>query len=342
MNTSSAAKPPPAQMLDVITSYWVAFAVHAAARLGVADHLTRGPATSDELAAASKAHAPSLFRLLRMLAAQGIFRQREDGRFENTPLSETLRADVPASMRPFALMMLDGYNVVAWSHLLRSVQTGEESFTHVHGSPVFEYVASHPDKALEFGHAMTSISGAENPAIAAAYDYSKMSKLVDVGGGHGHLIAAILKKTPGLRGMVQDRPEVIQNASQQGPAKDPDIAGRLELVIGDFFQAVPKGADGYIMKYILHDWNDEQACRILANCRRAMTDGGRVLVVDNVIPAGNEDHWGKKLDVNMLVLTPGRERTAAEFHQLFSASGLRVQRIVPTACPLCIIEGVAA
>jgi hypothetical protein len=338
---TTATKPLPVQMLDLITGYWVSCGVHVASRLSLADHLAQGPRTSDDLAKVCKAHAPTLYRLLRMLASYGVFAERADGRFENTPLSETLRADVPASMKPFAIMMVDGPSVLAWNDLLRTVQTGEEAFQRVHGMGGFEYMAAHPDKAKEFGESMTSISGMENPAIAEGYDFSGIGKLVDVGGGHGSLLATILRKHPKLSGAVLDRKEVVENAKKDIHANDPAIAGRIELVAGNFFESVPAGADAYMMKYILHDWNDAQCRQILENCRRAMAKGGRVLVLDNVIPPGNGPHWGKMLDMNMLVLTPGRERTEAEFRELFASAGLRLTRVVPTACPLSVVEGVA-
>jgi predicted O-methyltransferase YrrM len=329
-------------MLGRITGYWISCGVHVASRLSVADHLAKGPRTLAELAKACGAHAPTLHRLLRMLASHGIFREADDGRFENTPLSETLRADVPASMKPFAIMMVDGPSFLAWNDLLETVKTGEEAFRRVHGTGGFEYLAAHPEKGKEFGEAMTSISGTENPAIADAYDFRGIRTIVDVGGSHGSLLAAILSRNPGLRGVVYDRAEVVENARNDVHVRTSGVDGRLDLVAGSFFDEVPAGADAYVMKYILHDWDDAQSKQILSNCRKAMAKGGRVLVVDNVIPKGNEPHWGKMLDMNMLVLTPGKERTETEFRELFAAAGLRVARIVPTACPLSIVEGFAA
>ncbi len=336
------AKPPPIQMLDRITGYWVSCGVHVVARLSIADHLAKGPKSTADLARASGAHAPTLFRLLRMLASQGIFRETDDGRFENTPLSETLRADVPASMKPFAIMMVDGPSVAAWNDLLETVKTGEEAFQRVHGMGGFEYMAAHPDKAREFGEAMTSISGMENPAIAEAYDFRGIQKIVDLGGGHGSLLSAILARNPDLRGVVYDRVEVVENAKKDVHVRAKGVEGRIELVAGNFFESVPAGADAYVMKYILHDWSDAQSKAILENCRRAMAKGGRVLVLDTVIPKGNDPHWGKMLDMNMLVVTPGRERTETEFRDLFASAGLKLARVVPTACPLSVVEGFAA
>ena len=336
--------PPPAQMLQTIVGYWTSCAVHVAARLSIADHLAKGAKTADELAAASGAHAPTLFRLLRMLAAAGVFRQREpgpNGRFENTPLSETLRADAPGSMRGFAIMMLEDYNYRPWGELLGCVKSGKAAFDRVYGKRVFEYLAEHPTQAREFGEAMSSLSGVESAAIAEAIDVASVKKLIDVGGSHGILIAAILRKNPSLRGVVYDRAEVIEAAKKEGPAREKGVAERLELIAGDFFRSIPAGADACIMKYILHDWEDELCVKILANCRQATGARGRLFVVDNVIPPGNDPHWGKQLDLNMLVLTGGRERTQEEFAKLFEEAGWKLTRVVPTKCPLSIVEGAA-
>jgi O-methyltransferase domain len=239
-------------------------------------------------------------------------------------------------------MMVDDYNVRAWMDLFQSVQTGESAFERVFGKRIFEHLAQHPAQAREFGESMTSLSMTEAPAVAAAYDFSGIKQLVDVGGGHGSLLSAILVKTPGLRGVVYDRPEVIEVARKDTGTRPPEVAARCELVAGNFFESIPAGADACIMKYILHDWEDELCVKILANCKRALGPRGKVLVVDNVIPPGNDPHWGKKLDINMLVLTGGRERTEKDFAKLFEQSGFRLSRVIPTACPLSIVEGVAS
>jgi hypothetical protein len=337
-----AAKPPPLQMLDLVTGYWLSCGVHVAARLSIADHLGKGPRSSADLAKDCGAHAPTLYRLLRMLASHGVFCERDDGRFENSPLSALLRADAPASMKPFAIMIVDSPSFLAWNDLLETVKSGEEAFQRVHRMGGFEYMAAHPDKAKEFGESMTSISSMENPAIAEGYDFQGIGKLVDLGGGHGSLLASILRRFPEMKGVVYDRAEVVANAKKDVHLRDKGIAARVELVAGNFFESVPAGADAYLMKYILHDWSDAQCRAILEHCRKSMAKGGKVLVVDTVIPEGNEPHWGKLLDMNMLVMTPGRERTEAEFRELFASAGLKVSRVVPTACALSVVEGVAA
>lgn len=334
--------PPSASMLQLIIGYWVSHMVHVAAKLGLADLVHAGPKTAEELAALTETDPAAVHRLLRGLASVGVFRETTGRRFEQTPLSDTLRAGAPASMRAFALMMVEQYNVEAWCDLLTSVKTGEPAFERVHGLEAFDYLARHPEHGKTFGESMTSLSRVENPAVADAYDFSGIKTLVDIGGGHGSLLATILRRQRTLRGILFDRPEVIERAAKDEHVSGPDVAGRIELEAGDFFESVPAGPDAYIMKYIMHDWEDESARRILQNCRRAMAAGGRVLVVDTVIPEGNEPFWGKLLDINMLALTGGLERTEAQFGKLFASAGLKLRRVVPTACPLSIVEAVAA
>lgn len=340
--TQPQAQPAHARLLEMITGYWISCGVHVAARLKIADHLAQGPMNIADLSKAAGANAPTLYRLMRMLSSEGLFRETDGYRFENTPLSQVLRSDVPGSMHGMAVMTVDSYNIDAWKDLIASVRTGETAFHKVFGMRAFEWLATHPEQAREFGEAMTSLSGAENPAVAEALDVTGIAKLVDVGGGHGSLLAAILKRNPGLRGIAYDRPEVIENARKDAHVTEKGVAERCELVAGSFFESVPPGADACIMKYILHDWEDELCVRILSNCRKSMGAKGKVFVVDNVIPAGNDPHWGKLLDLHMLVIAGGRERTKEEFEKIFGAAGFRLVRVVPTKCPLSIVEGVAA
>jgi SAM-dependent methyltransferase len=339
---AARAKALPAAMLDLIIGYWVSQLVHVAARLGIADALKNGPRSPADLARSTGADPATLPRVLRALASVGVFAERKDGRFALTPLAATLRSDRPDSMRAFAVMMVEDYFWEAWGDVLESVKTGRTAFDRVHGMRVFEYLGRHPDKAREFGEAMTSISGAENPAVAAAYDFSKAGTIVDVGGSHGHLLAAILRANSKLKGVLFDVPPVLEQARKAPYVGARDVARRVELAPGDFFDSVPEGADIYIMKYILHDWEDDLCVKILLNCRRAMAPGGKVLVVDTVIPPGNGPHWGKLLDINMLVGTGGSERTRSEFAHLFERGGLKLTRVIPTASPVSIVEGVSA
>ena len=337
----SKKTPLPAAMLNLTIGHWVARLIYIAAKLKLADLLKGGPQTADQLAAATGVQAPALYRVLRALASVGVFAETKGGRFKLTPLAATLRTGVPSSMRGWALMSNEKYTCDAWQELLYGVQTGENPFRKAHGVPVFEYLEKHPADLADFGESMTSLSGAENPTIAAAYKFSGISTLVDVGGGHGSLLATILKANPKLKGVLFDQASVIARAQQDQHVTARGIAKRCRFEAGSFFEAVPTGGDAYIMKYILHDWNDEQCVKILENCRAAMNKKGRVLVVDNVIPPGNDPNWGKLLDIQMLIIG-GRERTKKEFAAMFKQAGLKMTRIVPTKSPLSIVEGVRA
>lgn len=328
-------------MLDLTIGHWIAQLTYVAARLNLADLLKDGPRTAAQLATAAGVQAPALYRVLRTLASVGVFAETKGGRFKLTPLAATLRSDVPGSMRAFAIMINEKYTWDSWTELLHGVKTGEIPFVKAHGVHTFEYLEQHPNDLSVFGEAMTSMSETDNPTIAAAYKFSAIRTLVDVGGGHGSLLATILKANPKLKGVLFDQPSVIARAKQDQHVTAKGIAKRCTLESGSFFETVPPGGDAYIMKYILHDWNDEQCVKILANCRDAMNERGRVLVVDNVIPPGNDPSWGKLVDIQMLVIG-GRERTKKEFAGIFKQAGLKLARVVATKCPLSIIEGVRA
>jgi len=340
--TAPVGKPPPAQMLDLITAYWTSQLVSAVTRLGVPDQLGKGARTAAELVTKVGGDAGRLHRVLRALASVGVFAERSGGRFALTPLGHTLRSDAPFSLRNFALMMIDEVNWKAWSHLLDGIVKPVTPFETVFGCRVFEYLHRHPEKLETFARSMSSISATENPAVAEAYDFSRLDHVVDVGGSQGHLLAAILERHGSVRGTLFDLGEVVAQAQQAPYLTAGGLKGRVQFATGDFFAAVPPGADGYVMKYILHDWNDDECVQILTHCRRAMVENGRVLVVDTVVPPGNAPHWGKMLDINMLVLTGGRERTKADFAALFARAGLKLKKVHATACPLSIVEGVAS
>jgi hypothetical protein len=330
-----------AGMLNLTIGHWVARLTYVAAKLNLADLLKAGPRTAAQLANAAGVRAPELFRVLRALASVGVFAETTGGRFKLTPLGATLQTGVPGSLRGFALMINEKYTWDAWEELLHGVTTGEIPFIKAHGVPSFEYLEQHPEDLAVFGESMSSLSGMENPAIAAAYKFSAIRTLVDVGGGHGSLLATILKSNPKLKGVLFDQPSVIARARKDQHVTARGIAERCTLESGSFFEGVPAGGDAYIMKYILHDWNDEQCVKILQNCRAAMNAKGRILVVDTVIPPGNDPSWGKLLDIQMLVIG-GRERTKKEFAGIFSQAGLKMTRVVPTRCPLSIVEAVQA
>jgi O-methyltransferase domain/Dimerisation domain len=337
---------PQGDMRSLIAGYWVSRLIYVAARLRLPDLLKGRPRTADDLAEAAGVQAPALYRMLRTLASYGVFSEIKGRRFKLTPLGATLRTDVPASMHGFALMLVEKHVWDAWEQLLYAVQTGQLPFLKVHGMPFYQYLEEHPDDLQVFGESMTSLSGIENPAIAAAYratcKSSGMGTLVDVAGGHGSLLATILRSDPKLKGVLFDLPAVIARASQERHVTAKGIAERCQLVHGDFFESVPADGDGYVLKYVLHNWDDDSCVRILSNCRDAMNRKGRVIVADPVIKPGDARDWGKLLDIQMMVVVSGKERTKEEFRALFKQAGLKLTRVVPTACPLSIVEGVRA
>ena len=339
MNQSSNTSnlPAPVAILQMLSGKWVSQAVYVAAELGLADHLAAGPSGIPELARRADVDGPSLHRLLRALASVGVFKEDSDGRFTNTELSEALRSDVPGSMRSMAKFYGDHPTWDAWGELLYSVRTGKSAFQKVHGLLPFEFLAKNPRASAYFNEAMTGFSAQEIAAVHAAFDFSGVKTVVDVGGGHGALLCSILERNPEQRGILFDQPHVIDGA-HAALAKSP-VANRCKTVGGDFFKEVPQGADGYVLKHILHDWNDEQATAIASTIRRVMTPGSRLFVIETVIQPGNEPSFSKLLDLEMLVLyNGGRERTQQEFAKLFADAGLRLTRVVETQGPACVIE----
>ena len=308
-------------------------AVYVAAKLGIADLLVSGPKPVDELAKATETDAPSLYRVLRALASLGIFTEQNNRIFAMTSTAEPLRSDVPNSLRDVAIFMGEDWHWEVWGKTLQSVRTGKSAWAEIHGGEVFEYFEKNQEAASIFNRAMSSFSGLATKAVVEAYDFTGIETLVDIAGGHGRLLTGVLEAHPSMRGVLFDLPHVIAGAIK---------TDRLEFATGDFFAAVPSGGDAYIMKHIIHDWDDERALTILKNIKKAMNPGGRVLVVEAVIADGNNQDFGKLLDIEMLVSPGGKERTAAEYEDLFSRAGLRLTRIVPTKSPYSVIEAVAA
>jgi ubiquinone/menaquinone biosynthesis C-methylase UbiE len=340
MNATAMTKeiPPPLQMLQLISGFWVSRCIYVAAKLGVPDLLNDRARSADELAAATDAHAPSLFRVLRALAAVDVLTQTADGRFGNTPLSETLRSDVPGSLRAFAMTELGEEHYPAWGELMHSVRTGAIAFDKAFGEPVWEFFAKHEENAKIFNDAMSGMTAQAEQALHAAYSFDGINTIIDVGGGHGGLITSILKRNPNMRGILFDSPQVVEGAKSK--IADSGVGDRCDLIGGDFFQSVPEGADAVIMKWIIHDWNDEQSIAIMKNCHRALPENGTLILVEAVVPPGDEMHFAKFIDLNMLVMTGGRERTEEEFRRLYEAAGFRLTRVVPTESPFSVIEGI--
>ena len=324
-------------MLQIISGFWISRAVYVIAKLGIPDLLKSGPKTAEELASATKMHAPSLYRILRALASVGVVTSEEGKRFALTPLSETLVTGAPGSLRWFAVSELGQEHYPAWGNLMHSVKTGEIAFDNFFGVDIWKYFQQNPEDGAVFNDSMSSVTAATNEAITSLYDFSRFKKLVDVGGGHGGLITSILKSNPQLKGILFDAPEVIEGAGARIEAAG--VADRCETVAGDFFKAVPEGGDAYIMKWIIHDWDDERAIRILKNCRNQMPSNGRIILVDCVVPETDEPHFSKFIDLNMLVMTGGKERTAKEFEELLAAAGFKLLRVIPTDLPTSIVEG---
>jgi len=342
MNQAQQTKetPAPLQMLQLMSGFWISRCIYVAAKLGIADLLKDGPKSSDEIASATSAHAPSLFRVLRALAAVGIVTQGEDNRFSNTPLLETLRSETPGSLRAFAMTELGEEHYPAWGELLHSVRTGGIAFDKAFGMPVWEFFGQNPDNAKIFNDAMSGMTAQANEALHAAYSFAGINTIIDVGGGHGGLITSILQRNPQILGVLFDAPQVIEGAKDL--VAQSGVGDRCELVGGDFFKSVPAGGDAIIMKWVIHDWNDEQSVTILRNCHQALPENGKLILVEAVIPPGSEMHFSKFMDLNMLVMTGGRERTEAEFARLYKDSGFRLTRVVPTESPFSVIEGAKA
>lgn len=337
MPTDAGAVPPPVTLLQMMTGYWVSQALYVAAKMGVADLVAEGPRPVEELAAATQTDAPSLRRVLRALASVGVFTEACPGTFALTPLAALLRTGTPDSMRALAIMYAEE-QYRAWGDILHSVQTGKTAFEKQFGTSYFAYLAQHPEADRVFNEAMTGYTTQLVGAVVDAYDFSPFKTIVDVGGSYGTLLVAMLRSHPGARGILFDQPHVVAAAGEQLAAAG--VAERCTTVGGDFFVEVPAGGDAYVLAQILHDWDDERSVAILRQCRRAMPAHGKLLVVELVLPSGEEPFFGKWLDLHMLVLLGARERTAAEYDALFRLAGFALARVVSTAAGASIVEAV--
>jgi predicted O-methyltransferase YrrM len=320
----------------MITGYRTTQMISVVAKLGIADLLKDGPKSVDELAQVTNTHAPSLYRLLRAVASLGIFAEDDQRRFALTALAEPLRSDVPGSLRAIGIFAGELWRWQAWGHLLQSVQTGKTASHHAYGMEWFDYLAQHPEAGAVFDAAMATSE--RHNAVVAAYDFSKIGTLVDVGGGKGILLAAILQANPQLHAVLCDTPQVTARAHEF--LKETGVADRCEIVEGDFFTGLPSGGDAYLLSLILHDWEDEQAIKLLENCHRTMNAQGKLLVIEQVVPSGNEPSLSKLLDITMMVETGGHERTEAEFRSLFTSAGFELTKILRTRAPECVLEGI--
>jgi hypothetical protein len=324
---------------NCLRCYWIPRAIYVAAKLRIADRLAAGPRTVKELASAAGVASRPLYRLLRALAGSGIFTQETDGRFRLNPMAEPLREDAPDSLWAFAVMVGEEH-YRCWNDLPETVRTGETAFDRLYGQPYFAHLSEHPDQAKIFDDAMTGFSGRAMRAMLDTYDLSDVGTLADVGGGLGTNLTAALGRYPAMQGLLFDRPHVVARARPRLEAAG--VAGRCAIQGGDFFEESPRGADAYLLGHILHDWDDAKAGLILDNLRRAMPAGAKVLLVKYVLPEGNRASFGKLLDLHMMVLLGGLERTEAEYRRLFAAHGFRLARVVPTAADVSVIEAVPA
>jgi hypothetical protein len=339
MTIQSQQIPPAALLMQMLFGYAVSRSIGVAAELRISDLIHPTPKTAEELAKKTGSHPDSLYRLLRACASVGIFAEDEHHRFSLTPLAEYLKTDHPQSLRAFAEMISNDTQFRMWAELSYSVKTGARAFDKVFGSPAFDYYASNEKAGNLFNEAMTSLSLGAGMAVMQAYDFSGIRKLVDVGGGQGFLLASILKQYPTIRGVLYDTKSIVDESAALLKAEA--VADRCETSFGDFFHAVPAGGDTYLMKHILHDWNDEQCLTILKNCRKGIARKGKILVIEMVVPEGNEPSISKLLDLQMLAILPGRERNVNEYKSLFEQSGFELTRIIPTQSPYSVIEGAA-
>jgi hypothetical protein len=327
------------QLFQMLTGSWVARAIYVAAKLRIADHLKDGPRSAEELATRAGVAAQPLYRVLRALAGVGVFARRADGRFQLNPQSEHLCSDRPDSLQAAAVMLGEEQDR-CWGDLLETVRTGEPAFERLYGKPVFAYLAEHPEQARLFDAAMTGANNRATRAALDAYDLSGVGTVADIGGGLGTNLTAVLDRYPTMRGVLFDQPHVVERARPVLAAAG--VADRCRVEGGDFFKAVPRGADAYMLGHIIHDWDDAKAGAILDTLRRATSAAAKLLLVEYVVPEGDGPAFGKWIDLHMMVAAGGQERTEAEYRRLFAAHGFRLTRVVPTAHDVSVVEGVPA
>ncbi|MEU9168988.1 methyltransferase [Streptomyces sp. NPDC048420] len=341
VQSATSQIPPSARILQLAMSSWVAAAVSAVAELAVADALAEGPRDVGRLAKELDVDPTNLYRLLRTTADLGLFEEGEGRVFALTEVGRALRSDAPDSMRNFARWVNTAAERFTWTGLADSVRTGRSVFESVHGKPVWEYMLEHPEVNTLFDHAMTDTSSQVTAPAVASYDFSGFRKVVDVGGGHGQFLAAILEANPGVDGVLFDQPEVVAGAGAEFDKAG--VRDRVEVVGGDFLASVPAGGDAYVVVNVLHNWEDDKAELILGAIRKAMTDDARVLLVEAVMPPeGTEALTVKLMDLNMMAHADGVQRSEAQYTELFSRVGLKLSRVLPGGGLCSIVEAVRA
>jgi hypothetical protein len=339
---TAGARDPSAALMQFTMAYVPAAALWVAAELKIADLMDGGPRSVAELANKTGVNEEALFRILRLLATVGIFTEIEPRRFALTPPAELLRSDHPQSFRDTVVWLADPFHFNIAAQMLESVRSGRPTVEHVTGKSVFDYFVGNRVEFDRFHLAMTNLSAMAVGAALEAYDFSGFKTIVDVGGGHGFAICSILQKYPHMQGILFDLKDTVPGADKR--IHELGLQERCRTTSGDFFQAVPEGGDVYFMKHILHDWSDEQAVIILQNCRRALESNSdrkrtrKVVLLEFVLPPGNEPHPSKLIDIEMLFFTGGHERTEQEWRELFARVGFRLSRVVPTKSPFCVIE----
>jgi hypothetical protein len=327
---------PHAQLIEMAIAIWRARALYAAAALGLADLLADGPRAAEDLAADTKTHASSLYRLLRALAACGLFREVQPRVFAATPLGAALQRDAPGAARATILTIAGDWQWKAWDRFLESVRTGEPGLKQACGRSLFDFLTANPDDGAMFDEAMVGMHGALGPALLEVYDFSIFPTIVDVGGGSGRLLEILLGANDKQSGILFDRPATVALARARFGKSE--LAGRCQIVEGDFFRSIPAGHKAYMLSHVLHDWDDEQCVSILRNCRKAIAPQGRLLIIEAVLPPGDSPHHGKMMDLLMLNVTGGRERTAAEFTDLLRTAKFAPLRVIATSTHQSVVE----
>jgi hypothetical protein len=331
---------PQAQLMHMATAHWVSSVVYVAAQMNLADHLAEAPMTAADLAQSTKCDASSLYRIMRTLAGLGVFTEDSDHQFSLAPLGEALRTDTPGSVRSAVLFLAGALNTQSLGQLHYSVQTGKTAFEKVFGMGLFEWLAKHPVDASMFSEAMNGLNRGDHEAVAKAYDFSQIGTVVDIGGASGFLLATVLSHHREPRGILFDLPHVVRDA----PAliKAHSLTDRITIESGNFFDSVPAANGAYMLSQIIHDWGEDQCLAILGNCRRAMKPNSRLLIIEMVLPTGNTPHPGKMLDIVMLAVAGGQERTVPEYRQLLEKAGFQLTRVVPTESAVSIVEALPA
>ena len=329
------AQHPTETMMRLITGYWLSQAVGVAAHLGIADALVAGSRTSDELGAVLGAHGKSVYRLMRLLTSIGVFSQESEDHFSLNELGKTLLSGEPGSVRNFAITETAPGHWLPWGRLFDSVQIGKPMTHETLGMELFDWYSQNAEEAGFFNAAMGDLSALAAAELVRVYDFSTAQKVIDVGGSHGILLRAVLGSNSAAQGILYDLPHVIATADEH---IDAGLSGRCELVSGDFFTSVPEGGDVHLLKQIIHDWDDDRAASILANCHAALSPAGKLLLVEMVVPSDNRPDMAQAMDLNMLAILGGRERTQKEYRTLLEASGFRLERVIATHSPFSVIE----